>query len=138
METHQRSRGGRKRRSSFRVLVAIAALQHVTVPRADPLDRSCWCRDVEGPAAANGHPPYMRACLLASGHNSTHEITRLEPLYALSDFRAGAWKPIAVHAAHLPTAMSFRCNEQGHHAIDRQALRGALAHAGRIQPVALG
>src|SRR5436309_1493667 len=47
VETHQRSHGGRKRHSSFGVLVAIAALQRATVPRADPLDRSCWCRNVE-------------------------------------------------------------------------------------------
>ncbi len=137
METYQRSRVGRKRRSSFRVLVAIAALQRATVPRADPLDRSADVvmlneRCCERPPALH---TYLSSCQWAQQPTQYHPCGTPVRLAILS---AGTWKPIAVHSAHLPTAMSFRRNEQGDHAIDRQAFRSALAHAGRIQPVALG
>src|SRR6266852_1410220 len=89
VDTRLHSWGGRKRRLSFLVAIAIAALDDATKAMVDALDRSSLRADVKGAGRADCHVPHIGAHFLARGDDGAHQIARLKPLDALVLLGAG-------------------------------------------------
>ena len=94
--------GGRKRRLSFRVAVAIVAMNRDAEVMANPLD--CLApadRDIEGASRTHRNSSYIVSRFRTFRDNGFHEIPRLKPAYDALPLRRCARETISVHAAHL-------------------------------------
>jgi len=70
------------------------------------LDGALLCRDIERTGSTYRDTPHVCSCLLTTGDDSTYHVPCLETLDSLGLLRAGAWKTIGVHPAHLPLPAS--------------------------------
>src|SRR5262245_53028261 len=94
------------------VRVAIRTVDSSKEPIAQALNCASRSRHVEAATRPHRHPPDIAAALCPRRNNRTHHVARLKPPYNPRLLRAGTWKAVLVHAAHLPRAMAARSYQE--------------------------
>jgi hypothetical protein len=139
---------GRKRRSfsgglgglacirhSLLVAIAIVAVNGLAMAMLDALLPALLRPDVERAGGPGQHAPYVDSRVFPAWHDGPHQVASLKPTMDFLPLPVAGRKAVLVGAAHLPAAVPGRLNQQRHHPSGCQLFWGAVAHAGRIQPV---
>ena len=92
VETRRPLGDGRKRRCSFRVTIAITAVNGLTILIANALYASVCRGDIEGAARAYGHASVVGSLVLSFGNDRLDRIPCLKPLDDLGLFGACTWE----------------------------------------------
>jgi hypothetical protein len=120
---------------SFLMLVAIIAMDRLTKTDGNSLDSGCLRADIKGTACPHQHPPNVAALFLSIGNHRSDHISRLKTLDLFCSLWLGAGETNVRDIAFAPTTRTRCRDEQGHHPVDLETVRSALAHTGRISPV---
>ncbi len=123
---------------SFRIAIAIVAMQGLAIAMADPLPAPVFGANIKRTARSRQHPPNMRACPFSLGHDRPHQVAGLVAKMSLFALPMPNGEAILIRAAHLPVAVTRRLDQQRHHLTGHQRFGGAGTDTGRIQPMRFG
>src|SRR5256885_3886618 len=104
---------GRKRRLSFRVRIAIIALDGRTIARMNPFHLAVPPGDFEVTIGFDPHAPHIRPDLFPSGDDGTDQISCAKSLHATLSLGTTNGKAMLIHMHHLPLLPARGLNQPG-------------------------